>query len=330
MHEKEAPYITVIGGGTGSSTLLDELKHHTPNLAAVVNMSDDGGSSGRLRKKYGVMPPGDVRQCLTALSDSEPTKHLFKIRFDEGEFAGDAFGNILLAHLELKSDFSTAVKRASELLAITGQVIPVTLDNHDLVMQDGDEIIHGEYAIANRPIEDPTPRLWLEPAVKLSKDAEAAIYQADQIVIAPGNTFGSILPSLLVDGMQQTLTDAPGQKVVVSNLMTNPGQTDSWHVLDYVELYESYTGRMDTVLYNNQLLSPGLQAGCGDSQQQVGFDQNRFGQRPDIEAIGDAFVNSTLYEQDPNDKAVQRTALRHDASKISQHLIGLATQGRLS
>lgn len=326
MHETEAPYIAVIGGGTGSSTLLAELKQHTPNLSAVVNMSDDGGSSGRLRDALGVMPPGDVRQCLTALSGNPVMGDIFAHRFGgEGTVAGHTYGNLLLASLELQDDFASAVKAASKILEITGCVIPVTLDNHTLVMDDGDETVRGEFLIAHRKIQHQDARVRLEPQATLSQDAEEAIYGADQIVIAPGNLYGSILPALMVDGMREAFNDSPAQKVAIANLMTKPGQTDDWHVLDYIEKYEEHIGPIDTVLYNNHLLEDSsLKASVADGEQQVGFDPARFASRPDISAIGDDFVNNKLYQQDPNDTAIRRTAVRHNAAKISQQLARLA------
>lgn len=324
MHESEPPHITVIGGGTGSSTLLSELKHYTPNLSAVVNMSDDGGSSGRLRDELGVMPPGDVRQCLTALSNEPVLADIYASRFEEGVFEGHAFGNLVLAYKELESDFATAVKYASKLLDITGQVIPVTLRTHDLVMQDGGEVIRGEHTIGHRPIQHRSPKVWLEPAVGLTNEAEEAIHRADQIVIAPGNAYGSILPALLVDGMRQVLADARGQKVVVSNLINKPGQTDNWHALDYVEMYEEQIGRVDFVLYNNHVIDPSILADCSEGQQQVGFEPSRFDQRPEVQVVGGSFVNETIHAQGLGDKNTQRTTLRHNAVKISQHLIQMA------
>ena len=225
------PNIAMIGGGTGSFTLLQELKHLTPNISALVNMSDDGGSTGRLRDELGVLPPGDVRQCLVALSDAPEVRDLFGFRFGEGagEFRGHSLGNIILAGLELQyGDFAKATKVASRILGITGQVIPVTLDNHTLAMQDGDETVEGEYVIGHRKIDARDAHVYHQPAAFMNPEAEEAMQAANLLVIAPGNLYGSLLPALAVTGMKEAFADSPAKKVMITSLVTKPGQTDGW------------------------------------------------------------------------------------------------------
>ncbi len=244
------PHIALIGGGTGSFTLLNELKKLTPFITAIVNMSDDGGSTGLLRDELGVLPPGDVRQCLVALSDTREVRDLFNYRFDRGALANQSLGNVILSGLELKhGSFKKAVEVASSLLHITGKVAPVTLGEHTLVMKDGDEIIRGEYLIGHRPINNPGATVFLEPKAKLNPEARSAIENADLVVIAPGNLYGSLLPALAVDGMDAAFKNSLAKKVVVANLVNKPGQTDNWHVVDYKNAGKLYRQKPDRLRF---------------------------------------------------------------------------------
>ena len=251
--------IAVIGGGTGSFTMLSALKDHTSQLAAIVSMADDGGSTGVLRDELGTLPPGDVRQCLVALSDSPKVRDLFDYRFDEGTFKGHSFGNLLLTALEkITGDFSEAVETASEILRVNGMVIPATLDNVRLKMEwpKASLILHGERVIdAEFFKKDPRrASLSLVPAATSNPTAISAIEQADIVVVAPGDLYTSLGPLLVIDGIGGALRRTPALKVYVSNLVSKRGQTDGFTVSDHAAEIERFAGGpfLDYVLYNSQ------------------------------------------------------------------------------
>lgn len=331
MIELDDPNIVVIGGGTGSFTLLQELKHVTPNISAVVNMSDDGGSSGFLRNEYDVMPPGDVRQCLVALSNLQAERDMFSYRFP-GElgvgFGGHPIGNLVLSMLEIEcGDFTQAVRDASKILDITGQVIPVTTDKHELVMRDGDEVIRGEFKIGHRSVSHPDATVWLEPNARLHPDAEAALINADQIVIAPGNVYGSLLPALAVNGMKEVLSASVAQKVVVANLMSKKGQTDKWNLVDYIHKFEEYTGKdtIDVVLCNNWLPTHELFLKYSDEGGfpiDVANGHSRYREMY-ARVVPTDLIAEEPFMPDPKDKSVPRTVIRHDPKKVAAEIVKL-------
>ncbi|MGD0284185.1 MAG: gluconeogenesis factor YvcK family protein [Candidatus Saccharimonadales bacterium] len=320
---EKLPSIVIIGGGTGSFTLLQGLKTVTPNLTAIVSMSDDGGSSGVLRDELGVLPPGDVRQCLVALSDSPEIRNLFSYRFGDGRFEGQSLGNIILSGLELQyGNFAQAIKIAGHILHITGKVIPVTLEKHELVIDDGNETIHGEYIIRERIMQSTDARLRLQPPVMINPEARQAIIDADLIVIAPGHILGSIIPNLLVSGMVEALSVTSAPLVYVSNLVTKPGQTDGWHVVDFVNHLEKYLGqrKIDYVLYNTEpIKSYLLHRYAAEGELPVLNNTVRFSEIK-AQPIGAHLVSQSISIQDPNDKAIKRTLIRHDAKQVAKRL----------
>ncbi len=316
------PHIILLGGGTGSFTLLQALKKLTPNITAVVNMSDDGGSSGVLRDELGVLPPGDVRQCLVALSDTPEIRNLFSYRFSEGRFEGQSLGNIILSGLELQhGSFEKAVRVASEVLNITGTVSPITLEKHTLIMEDGAELVKGEYNIANHSIAHRGARLRLEPVASINPTARQAMLEADLVVIAPGNFYGSLLPIFAVDGVAATLRQVSAPIVSVANLVNKPGQTDDWHVVDYVRRLEESIGIgvISTVLYNNQPIAKKLlQTYAAEGEYPVGTSLKRFGEIK-TRAVGAPLVSKEISAQDATDK-LRRTLIRHDAARVCDQL----------
>ncbi|HET7630568.1 MAG TPA: gluconeogenesis factor YvcK family protein [Candidatus Saccharimonadales bacterium] len=250
--EKLGARIVVIGGGTGSFTLLSGLKHYARNITALVNMADDGGSTGHLRDELGVLPPGDVRQCLVALSDNPRVRDLFNYRFDEGSMKGHAFGNLFLTALEkMTGNFGQAVELAGQVLNITGRVEPVTLSNVTLCAEGADGDLKGEFKIAHAPLKS-HPKIWLEPTAKANPAALEAIAEADLVVIAPGSLYGSLAPALVVDGIGQALKDTKAKRIYVSNLVTKPGQTEGFDVNDFADEIERLAGGpfLDYVIYN--------------------------------------------------------------------------------
>ncbi len=324
--KNSAPHIALIGGGSGSFTILQELRHFTPNISAIVNMSDDGGSTGRLRDEHGVLPPGDIRQCLVALSKSDIARDIFDVRFSEGELAGHSLGNMILAGLEMKyGDFEQAVRTASTMLDVVGEVIPVTTTKHDLLMHDGSEVIRGESEIGHRKINSTSAKVSHDPPANLNPRAKNAIQSADIVAIAPGNLYGSLLPALAVSGLSQALQESKSRKVMIANLVTKPGQTDGWHVVDYLKKIEEYVGAntVDTVLYNTEIPSKDLISKyAAEGEFPVDVSPEMF----DVESaeyIGANLLASGIYMPNPADKAIKRTLIRHDAHVIGRQLMKL-------
>jgi len=232
------PRIVAIGGGTGLSVLLSGLKNYSSNISAVVTVADNGGSSGRLRQQFDVLPPGDIRNCLVALADA-PTlmRDLFQFRFDKNsEFSGHSFGNLFLTVMtRLTGDFEKAIKETSKVLALRGQVIPSTLGDISLVahFHDGSTVV-GEDQIPK--IRKPISKVTLTPELPLATpDALKAIREAQIIVLGPGSLYTSIIPNLIIKGISKAITESEAIKVYVCNVMTQPGETDGYTVSDHIK-----------------------------------------------------------------------------------------------
>jgi uncharacterized cofD-like protein len=315
--------ITLIGGGTGSFTLLQELKKLTPNISAIVNMSDDGGSTGWLRDELGVLPPGDIRQCLVALSDTPEVRDLFNFRFNKGLLRGQSAGNIILSALELqRGSFAEAVEVASRILHITGRVIPTSLEKHNLLMRDGNKIIKGEYKIAHRRLKHPDATVELDPPSRINPEAARAIVNCDLLVIAPGNLYGSLLPTLGAQGIRKAFNTSKATKVMISNLVTKPGQTDSWHVVDYVKKIEQSIGvdQLHYVLYNNHPPSDDLLAKyAAEGEFPVSCGDTRFNEIS-AKAVGAPLLANKAFKKSRDDTLIPRTLIRHDAEAVCAQL----------
>jgi len=254
----QGPRIVALGGGTGLSTLLRGLKQHSSNITAIVTVTDDGGSSGRLRKDKNMIPPGDIRNCLVALADAEKAMtDLFQHRFkdDSGSLSGHSMGNLLIAALvdQSRGDFEQAIDAASNVLAIRGRVVPSTLDTVKLkAIMAGNEEIEGETAIVDSRLG--IQRIFLEPATVTPHDAALeAIRTADIICIGPGSIFTSVIPNLLVPGIAQALRNSEAAKVYVCNVMTQPGESEDFSASQHVAAIATHVGEkvMDFVLIND-------------------------------------------------------------------------------
>lgn len=238
---------------------MSSLKNYPVNLSAIVTMADDGGSSGILRDEYGVLPPGDIRRALAALSGSDRVlRNLFAYRFKSGSLAGHSFGNIFLSALEKTSgSFSMAVKKAQEILNVRGAVIPVTLSKTRLFAElENGEIIRGETNI-DIPKHDPRVkirRVSLMPPVRANPDALTAIKKADEIIIGPGDLYTSIIPNLLVEGLSRAIAKSKAKKTYVVNLMTKYGETNNFKAGDFVSTVEKYLGPevLDYIVVNKK------------------------------------------------------------------------------
>lgn len=325
------PEIAVIGGGTGSFALLSELKHHTPNISAIINMADDGGSTGELRDELGVLPPGDVRQSLVALSnlDTDGLRAQFNYRFPCGAFKGHAWGNMFLSGIEARTgSFSEAVTVASEMLNIRGRVIPSTLNNVQLVAEiDGQKVV-GETNIGNTAInKDTAPTLALEPDATLNPEAEQALEEADLIVVAPGNLYQSLAPTLVLNGMGDTLRASLAPVAYVSNLVNKPLHTAEFAVHEYASEIERFAGSavLDYVLYNSDEPSEDLlQKYALDGEYPVKIDQVEL-DNAHYEAIGGNFLSHALHVPSAHDK-IERSFIRHDGVSVAAVLAKLAEQ----
>ncbi len=251
------PKIVAVGGGTGLSMLLRGIKNITNNITAVVTVGDDGGSSGRLREDMGILPPGDIRNCIAALADDENliTK-LFQYRFKSGEgLEGHSFGNLFLTALcAITGDMVRAVKESSNVLSIRGRVLPSTLDDMKLVaeMEDG-RIIHGESNIPEA--HGKIKRLFTDPShCHALEDVITAIKDADLIILGPGSLYTSVIPNLLIEEIAQEIAKSQAKKIYVCNIMTQPGETDNYSASDHVRALMSHAKSkniIDAVLVND-------------------------------------------------------------------------------
>jgi uncharacterized cofD-like protein len=301
------PRLVAIGGGTGMSTLLRGLKQYTSNLAAVVTVADDGGSSGRLREEYRILPPGDFRQCLVALADAEPlVKQLFNHRFQEGSLNGHSFGNLfIMAMAEVTGNFEHALRESGRVLAVRGAIIPSTLHDVTLVASMNGTMVEGESKI---PMQNaPITRVFLKPdQVELNPEAALAIMNAELVVVGPGSLYTSILPNLMVPGMVRTIKESPALKVFVCNVASQHGETDGYNVSDYLRVLHDHVGEnlFDFVLVNANLNH--LPTG---GQTQVMFDyQNAARSSPRVRFIAGDLVNI-------------RIPSHHDPDKLARLLI---------
>ncbi|MBR3889423.1 YvcK family protein [bacterium] len=255
----KGPKVVAIGGGTGLSMLLKGIKKITNNITAVVTVGDDGGSSGRLREEMGVLPPGDIRNCIAALADDEDlVTKLFQYRFDVGEgLKGHSFGNLFLTALcSITGNMVRAVKESSNVLSIRGRVLPSTLDDMKLAaeMEDG-RVIHGESAIPEA--KGKIKRLFTEPSeCKALPEVIEAIKSADLIIMGPGSLYTSVIPNLLIKEIASEVAKSKAKKIYVCNIMTQPGETDNYSVASHVNALISHAGSsdiLDAVLVNNSI-----------------------------------------------------------------------------
>lgn len=316
----------VIGGGTGSFTLLSGLKHYVTDITALVNMADDGGSTGQLRDELGALPPGDVRQCLVALSDTPKVRDLFNYRFEEGSLKGHAFGNLFLTALEkMTGNFTEAVELASEVLTITGRVEPITMTNVTLCAEGKDgEPVRGEYTIAHQELAI-RPKIWLEPEAEVNPLAIQAIMAADVVVVAPGNLYGSLAPALSVPGIGEALRTTTATCVYVANLVTKPGPTQGFKVHDFADEVERLASGpfLDYVICNTAKPDETLlERYAHEGEYGVEIDNDEIAQRP-WKAKGANVIASSAWDgSQPGDPlAATRSLIRHDPDAIARQLM---------
>src|SRR3979490_951331 len=252
--KSRGPRIVAIGGGTGLSSLLRGLKTYTSNLSAIVTVADDGGSSGRLRDEYRILPPGDFRQCLIALADAEPLmKQLFHHRFKECSLDGPSFGNLfIMAMADVTGNFEHALRESGKVLAVKGTIIPSTLQDVTLVASINGGTVEGESKIPKQ--NAPISHVFLKPdGAQVNPEAAQALLNAELIILGPGSLYTSIMPNLLVEGMVEAIKASPALKVLVCNLASQHGETDGYDVTDYLRVIHEHVGSnlFDFVLVNS-------------------------------------------------------------------------------
>jgi uncharacterized cofD-like protein len=315
-HLLRGPRIVTIGGGTGLSVLLTGLKEYTANIAAIVTVADDGGSSGRLRQEFDILPPGDIRNCLVALADAPALmRDLFQFRFDtSSELSGHSFGNLFITVMtRLTGDFEKAIKETSKVLALRGQVIPSTLNKVMLVAQHKDgSLTEGEDKIpkAHRPIN----KVSLKPeGSEATQDAIKAIKEARIIVLGPGSLYTSIIPNLLIKEITEAIVASEAIKVYVCNVMTQPGESDGYSASDHVRaLINHSNGRIIDycVVNTGEIHQEILRRYAQDNSYLVVNDRRK------IENMGYRVIEDDF-------AIVEKEVVRHDPSKLAKIILGL-------
>lgn len=311
--------IVCVGGGTGNFAVLRGLKNYDVDLSAIVSMADDGGSTGILRDELGVLPPGDVRQCLVALSNSsEMMRSLMNYRFENGGLEGHSFGNLFLSALEkVTGSFEVAVEEMGRILSIRGKVIPVTTHQVRLKMVlNNRRLLEGEKEVyLSQEIDQGYKSIYLEPFPKANPHAVDEIRSADMIVVGPGGLHTSLIPNLLVDGVSEALRSTDAKIAFVVNLMNRKGQTTGFKVSHYLNEINRFIGEdiFDFILVNNQKPPQELIEVYADEGELVENDLNQ-----------DRIINASLLgEPGPTQKKdlLKRNLIRHDPQKLAQELM---------
>ncbi|HCW74422.1 MAG TPA: hypothetical protein DHM90_12225 [Clostridiaceae bacterium] len=322
IHEKkllvQGPKVVILGGGTGLSTILKGLKNYTNNITAVVTVADDGGGSGVLREDLGILPPGDIRNCLVALANTEPLmEELMQYRFKDGSLKGQSFGNLFLAAMNGVSDnFEDAVQKMANVLAITGKVLPVTLDNIKInAILDNGQLVVGESHIPDVSISEGAKirKLYVTPEnAQCLPDVREEILNADAIILGPGSLYTSIIPNLIIKGVPEAIKESRASKIYICNVMTQPGETDGFKVSDHIRaIYEhGDIGKIDYVFANTMCIrNEHLRKKYHDMKQfEVIVDDEKL-QHEDFELILGDFIKP------------RETSVRHDADKLSKRLM---------
>ncbi|MDR3125751.1 MAG: YvcK family protein [Candidatus Nomurabacteria bacterium] len=321
---KNESKIVVIGGGTGSFSVLSGIKKYFNNITALVSMADDGGSTGQLRDEYGVLPAGDVRQCLVALSKSPKIRDLFNYRFEDGGLNGHSFGNLFLTALEKTTgNFREGIELASQILRVRGVVEPITLDKVVLAIKDGTSIIRHEHNIDIRKFKCLRPEIWLEPKPRPNPAAIEAIKKAKIIIIAPGDLYTSLGAALVVPNIGAALKKSRARKIYICNLINKPGQTDGFSPIDYAEELERMAGQqfIDVVLYNNRRPSRELlEKYADDGELPVRADSQERRAAAHFQMISANLIDKRISSKSPSDK-LKRSFIRHNPDLIAHNIL---------
>ncbi|MBE6067225.1 MAG: YvcK family protein [Clostridium lundense] len=313
----KGPKIVAIGGGTGLSTMLRGLKYYTSNITAIVTVADDGGGSGDLREDLGILPPGDIRNCILALSDTEPLmEELLQYRFKDGRLKNQSFGNLFLAAMDgISTTFEEAVQKMSSVLAVTGKVIPVTLENVVLKAElENGNIVEGESMIPEEALRQKSPinRVFIEPKdARALKEAVNAIREADAIILGPGSLYTSVIPNLLIKDISSALKRTTAIKIYVSNIMTQPGETDNYAVSDHIKSIFRHAGDevIDYVIVNNGGVEEGLQGKYKEEESHM--------VNVDIDVIN----SMNIKRIDGDLISIKNGFIRHNSEKLASMII---------
>lgn len=315
--------ICTIGGGTGNFAVLRGLKLYDVEISAIVSMADDGGSTGILRDDLGVLPAGDTRQCIVALSDSSRLmRNLMNYRFEGGGLRGHSFGNLFLSALEkVTGSFEKAIEEVGRILNIRGKVLPVTTQQVRLKMVLKDRsVLEGEGEIyRSEEIEKGYSSLFLEPTPTANPHAIDEILNSDMIVLGPGGLYTSLIANLLVGGIPEALRDSQATKVLVINLMNRKGQTTHYKVSDYVKELSQFIGEdiFDFILVNNQSPPEDLIERYREEGDLIVNDMEDDGRVIEAELLGE------ITSRQPGD-IVRRSLIRHDSKKLAHELMEIA------
>jgi uncharacterized cofD-like protein len=312
------PKVVAVGGGTGLSVLLSGLKEYTSNITAIVTVADSGGSSGRLRQQFDILPPGDIRNCLVALADAPVMmRNLFQFRFDKSsELSGHSFGNLFItAMTRLTGDFEKAIKETSKVLALRGQVIPSTLDNVMLVAQyKNGSVTEGEDEIPK--MHKPINKVYLKPdSSPATPEALKAIQEAQIVVLGPGSLYTSIIPNLLIKEITKAIVGSEAIKVYVCNIMTQPGETDSFSASIHIKtlLNHSHPRVLDYCIVNTGEISTSiLKRYAQENSYPVVND------RKNIEHMG--------YRVIEEDMVIAEDVARHDPLKLGKIILSFVEE----
>lgn len=332
---KKPKKIVCIGGGTGVSVLISGLKRHPVDLAVVVTMFDNGGSSGKLRKKLGSLPLGDIRQCLTVSASVPDFSQLFQRRFNYGDIKGHNVGNLLIDEIcRLTGSLDKAIDELRKNLNIKTKILPVTLDkrgaNIEVILKNDKKIIGEEEIINNKNLSRVGVKsMSLVPEVKANTDAVSAIKDADLIIIGPGKLYTSLIPNFLVRGIKDAILKSRAKKVFICNLMTQAGNTDRFSVEDFVNEIEKYTGKgvIDYIVFNTGKLPPDLMKEINEAfpgADFVKYDKKILKKK---NFIGEDLLDRRIRKLNPADTLVkganQRTMIFHDSEKLTSLILKL-------
>ena len=315
--------VVIIGGGTGTFTLLSGLKNYPVNLSVIVPSSDDGGSTGDLRKKLNVFPPGDIRQCLAGLAQNQTLARVFSHRFESGPFRGHTVGNLILAGMQLRyGSIDKAIEAASALVNAKGGVLPVTLMPTTLsaIYEDG-RVVVGEHNI-DEPKKDFRFKildLRLRPQGPTNPKVIKAIKQANAIIFSPGDLYTSLLPNLLVKGVAKAIIESKAKKILVANIVTKPGQTDGFKLSDFVAETNKYLGKnaIDIAIVNNKKPEQKMLRQYARAKSELVVMDTKVVKDWGVKIVEADLISSQMFEKAKSDK-LTRSVLRHDSTKTAK------------
>ena len=330
---KKIKKIVCFGGGTGVSIVLSGLKKYPTDLTAIVTMFDSGGSSGKLRKELGILPLGDVRQCLVALYNESNLARFFHYRFEKGTLKGHNFGNLLIAAaIGVTGGLNKAIEKIAKILNIKDKVIPVTLEEADIIaILKNNKKIREEEKIINYPYLSKigVKKLFLAPKVKANPKAILAIKNADLIIIAPGKFYTSIIPIFLVNGISEAVRESQAKKVFVCNLMTQVGNTDGFSVENFLTILEKYLSKdvIDYIIFNTGKLSANQVKEVRKVFPKADFITYDKSLLTKKNFIGADVIDRNIRKINPVDILVKgankRTMILHDSKKLAKILLNL-------